>query len=236
MTKRKQVAKAAAGAVSIRSKRWSAYAVAGVSMAATASSADGAIVYVVVNETVANSTGGITTVDRPLIGASILSFSHTDIGGGFGGASVAISGASSAGVVGYDVGPAPALRYASMVAENTFLSTLTFLNANGLARDLAYGVGGQFTAVGPGFIGFQFDAGGGAGTQLGWARVTMNGEPAGNTFTWDSFAYTTAGESLFVGQITAIPEPGSLGVLALGAVGVAAVRRRRKKATEKTTA
>jgi hypothetical protein len=236
MKNRKLSAQSTERAVTVRSKRWGAYAVAGVSLAATASSADGAIIFEVVNEVVANNSGGITTVERPMIGSSVLTFSHTDVGGAFGIASVAINNADSAGVVGFDVGSAPPLRYASMVTEGTLLSTLTFLDANGLARDLAYAVAGEFAVAGPAYIGFQFDAGGGAGVQLGWALVTMNGEANLNTFTWDSFAYTTAGEALRVGQISAIPEPGSLGVLALGAVGVAAIRRRRKLAVEATTA
>ena len=57
-------------------------------------------------------------------------------------------------------------------------------------------------------------------------RVTMDGGPS-HTLTVQEYAYADAGESIQVGQIDAIPEPCSLGLLALGAIGLAAQRRRR---------
>ena len=44
-----------------------------------------------------------------------------------------------------------------------------------------------------------------------------------------SYSYTTAGEALTVGQ-RAIPEPGALGLLALGGIGLATWRRKRNQA------
>jgi hypothetical protein len=78
-----------------------------------------------------------------------------------------------------------------------------------------------------GFIGFQFEDADN-NQQLGWVRVSA-GEGADGFMVLD-YAYTTAGEPLAAGQIAAaIPEPVGLGVLALGAVGVIASRRRRSE-------
>ena len=87
-----------------------------------------------------------------------------------------------------------------------------------LAAGNAYG---QWRGAGTGFLGFEFNNGG--GMQYGWARVTMDGAP-GNTFTVVDYAYGGIGEMISAGQV---PEPGSLGLLALGGAGLIAWRQRR---------
>lgn len=88
---------------------------------------------------------------------------------------------------------------------------------------------------GIGFIGFRFNHG--AGVQYGWARITMKGDRAKNFILLD-YAYADPGERLTAGQTLEgpssdeqAPDQGSLGGLALGAVGLLAWRKSRKSLT-----
>ncbi|MHB8971577.1 MAG: PEP-CTERM sorting domain-containing protein [Pirellulaceae bacterium] len=83
-----------------------------------------------------------------------------------------------------------------------------------------------FSVPGEGFIGFSFDAGNG-GTQYGWLQVNMEGGPH-NAFSILDYAYAGVDEGILVGQTSAVPEPGSLGLLATGAIGLLLWRRKRR--------
>jgi len=84
----------------------------------------------------------------------------------------------------------------------------------------------HWTMAGTAFIGFRFNAGG--GMEFGWARITMDGAP-GNSFTVVDYAWGDPGTQIATGQI---PEPGSLALLAIGAVGLLAWRKQRSKTAE----
>jgi hypothetical protein len=72
------------------------------------------------------------------------------------------------------------------------------------------------------YIGFSFDAG--SGTQYGWVQVKMVGAPD-NAFTVVDYAYAGVDEPIHAGEV---PEPGSLGLLATGAIGLLLWRRKRR--------
>ena len=81
------------------------------------------------------------------------------------------------------------------------------------------------------FFGFSFaleeESGSGlaaGSTVYGWAEVGPLAPAEGKLLGW---AYEDSGEPIRVGQTSSIPEPNTLALLALGAAGVAAMRRRR---------
>ncbi|MEM7456298.1 MAG: PEP-CTERM sorting domain-containing protein [Planctomycetota bacterium] len=129
---------------------------------------------------------------------------------------IAIAGVSSRGYY-----------YGSNVPYGQNISTLGFLDGQNRA-DMAWGSGypeSQFVDRG-GYLAFRFDTG--AGTQYGWAEVSLIAGAPINEFTLERIAWGAPGESVFAGQVSPIPEAGSLGLLAFGAVGLSVWRRNRK--------
>ncbi len=98
--------------------------------------------------------------------------------------------------------------------------------------------GGRGGNRGIGFIGFRFNNG--AGVQYGWARI-MKQRGRAESFILLDYAYADPGERLRAGQTSEgilsgeqdeqAPDQGSLGGLALGAVGLLAWRKSRKSLT-----
>lgn len=240
----------------IPQSRWVAYASAGAATAlAGAGSAEAAIHYSgVLNAPFPAGSGVVQSFG--LDNGAILRFVNTATAGGTGGAALfRIQGAAVSNMfVGIAVGP---FRYPSNLAFGANIAAGPFaaFNANFFAT-LAYGGGyanSKFLAPGTGFIGFRFDNGG--GMEFGWARVTMAGDIAnegpghkaginslsakhlgtpgpntpGNSFTLVDYAWGDVGSPITAGQV---PEPGSLGLLAIGAAGLLAWRKRRAKVAE----
>lgn len=220
----------------VPAKRWLAYLAAGASLSSLANEADAAVVHVVANQDLDGfaAAGGQDVYSHGLSNPALLSFLHVDLNDGFGSGNAlfAITGATLASVAGVNVGTEQSpIIYVNNLNVGAVLSQLTsFVSFGGVAADLAYGnIGGNFQSAGEGLLGFRFDVGN--GFQYGWARVLMDGA-AGNTFRVVDFAYLTTdggGGGFAAGDLTAVPEPASLGLLAFGAAGVAAMRRRKKE-------
>lgn len=83
-----------------------------------------------------------------------------------------------------------------------------------------------------GYLGVQFT--GSSGTVYGWIGYTgtigVNGDSLPSDGTITGFAYETTGAAINAGDMGAVPEPSTLGMLAAGAAGLAFMRSRRKKA------
>ena len=102
----------------------------------------------------------------------------------------------------------------------------------------SYNPGNVYGAFTPGnnsgYVGIEFLTGGGE-TVFGWIGVTVNGDVTNADFDNATIeirgaAYATGGMQITAGQTGAIPEPSSLGLLALGAAGLATRRQKNKKA------
>jgi len=90
----------------------------------------------------------------------------------------------------------------------------------------------QFQLGTPGYIGFSFQDGVGGSTYYGWMNVDLSNTGSGTII---SYAYdTTPNTGIQAGQITAVPEPGSMFIV-LGCVGCAMLRRRRVSLHPKNT-
>ena len=209
--------------VNVSKKRWAAYAAAGVAATiAGTQSAEADITHVVVGPgagdiTIAGGTySGTLGTAGTLLAAVLNAGTSASI---LGNAIVAVIGGS---VAGYQSGAYP---YASNVAFGANISTANFGIGTSTATMAYASSGGQFLNTG-GFVAFRFNG----ETQYGWARFSLlNGAPL-NQYILEEYAYGMVGEVVTVGQTTSIPEPTSLGLLALGAVGVMANRRRKQKA------
>ena len=96
---------------------------------------------------------------------------------------------------------------------------------------------GEFANPASGFVGFRFNTG--MGTQYGWARIKTRDI---NNHTHDvirDYAWGDVGDSIRTGQksssgdmVDTVTDSGSVGLLALGAAGLVAWRKRRELATQ----
>jgi hypothetical protein len=88
----------------------------------------------------------------------------------------------------------------------------------------------RWNGTGTDCVGFRFNNG--SGLQYGWARVRMDGPASRFSFTVLDYGWADPGEPIKAGQRNSsemvIPDEGSLGGLALGAIGIALWRQRRK--------
>jgi hypothetical protein len=220
----------------LTTKRWAAYAAAGAAGAVAAlgpQAADAEITVVDVGTTLldANQGDGYFDIFGPYtFGAAGASFvfqqAFNETGTNVG--QLVTIGNGNFTFIGFGAGP---YFYPSNLAYGTPLSAGNFGVGAGNRGDMAWGAGytnSQWLAAGTGYLGFRFDLGG--GTQYGWAEVTVDGAP-GNSGTFVRYGWGAVGDTVFAGQgPSVVPEPGSLGMLALGSIGLMSWRRKRSAA------
>jgi hypothetical protein len=229
---------------SIAKTRWTAYAAAGAATALGGShSAQAAIHYSgLLNERFPGHEDKSYRVSLDQTGDSIYfarreaTFSGTDM------ALFKIYGLVSASFIGYfvDTGSSAYGLYVSKLRFGRNISTghFTFRDKGILAQGDFRGGFQQWGHPGTGYVGFRFNNG--AGIQYGWARVRMAGRPE-NAFKVSDFAYADPGEPITAGQTQSAPDTpdeGSLGWLAVGALGLLAWRKIRfeDRSLDKATA
>lgn len=218
----------------IPAARWLAYATAGAATAvACVPCAKADIHHVDVNQPMngfGNNPGNYIVRQYQLEPGAYLNFLHATNStgtGGFAGFYFGTNGALSAQFIGVagTFGGNP-YHYVGKLNFGANISLGNFLpNVVGKYNPLATGGGypnSQWTSIGSGYIGFRFDLGN--GVQYGWAQLNMTTGPRLNAYTIIDYAYADPGETLVAGQV---PEPGSLGLLAFGAVGLLLWRQKR---------
>ncbi len=225
--------------------RWAGYAAAGAAAFGAGEVADAAIVHSgVLNIDLAGAAGNIdldgdgvndiflsnpvnsaTTIgggSYPVAGAGFVAQGNNIVGTGTTATTVANSNAGIAGFTG-----AFGYPYAYNIPVGAAIDgALSFLPAGTLAFVSYANNGGssQFAVQGQqGIIGVEFDIGG--NTHYGWIRVENRTGVPTHLFTLVDFAYEDQPNTAI--NAGAIPEPGSLGLLALGATGLLGWRRRR---------
>ena len=226
--------------------RWVAYATAGAATALVGSnSAEAAIHY-----------SGLVVEKFPPHSNKIKSFQLDQPGDHFvlshfaqtfwGEAGFRMNGIASAGFRGYisyssssSINVASKLHFGQRISAGSFISAPSGYIS---ARMVSLYSHGPWADPGMGFIGFKFNSG--AGIQYGWARVRIaNSKFNGlKPFKLLDYAYADPGEAIGAGQGIPRagedgqdmsdeqgPDEGSLGWLAVGAVGLLAWRKRRSR-------
>ena len=131
------------------------------------------------------------------------------------------------------------IKYVSKLSFGQKISVGHFQYGGGVMAITGGGGFAQWNDPGVGFVGFRFNSG--AGDQYGWARVRMGGNEKNNGFKLIDYAYADPGEAIRAGEGIPCgedgqdmsdeqgPDEGSLGGLALGAVGLLAWRKSRSQ-------
>ena len=220
---------------SIADTRWASYAAAGAATAlAGSNSAEGAIHYsgrldvLFSCQSQSCRTTHTFQLDQPgdsfVLAHYVNSYHH-------GPAYFGIGGIASAAFRGRQ-GQLSIRHYVSRLSSGERVSRGPFSLAGFGLLVYSGGDHSQWKNGGYGSIGFSFNNG--AGVQYGWARIRITGSRRDSIFWLVDYAYADVGEPIRAGQTSSgeqAPDQGSLGWLALGAVGLLAWRKSRKSLT-----
>jgi MYXO-CTERM domain-containing protein len=226
--------------VSLSETRWLAYATAGVASAfGLSSSAEAEIHY---SGDVSVKLTGNAQATLPLSNDASLVFNNRFWSTFLETFTLMIEGAiSGSGRKAYGVGTfifLSNLPARENVAAGNF-SSIAGNPGHGVLVSNSYD--GQFAPNwGPvrGFIGFRFNVGN--GMQYGWARISTRNDSQGRLHDLiKDYAWGDPGDRIRTGQksssgdmVDTVTDSGSIGLLALGAAGLIAWRRRREQATQ----
>ena len=227
--------------------KWKTYTAAGAAAAAAGlvGNAQAAITFLDFNDTVVTDTavGDLTWADFSVnfngdaqadILVSYRAFSATT-----GTANVFPAPGATSGVVGFisaNFNYPSRLPVGASIGPSAAFIAVTPTAPQGGRGDMAWGPGyslsqwvaGVADPPATGFLGVRFLIG--ANTHFGWVRVTA--APGSHQVTVHDAAFETTPDTGIVAGATGIPEPGGLGLLALGGAGLTAMRRRRKLSAE----
>jgi MYXO-CTERM domain-containing protein len=222
--------------IKIPSSRWLAYAGAGAATALGGVNPADAEIHYSGHVDVTFRHDDTKTVQFSIEPGAFLLFRHdNDFSDGLGAAFFHAEGQQAGAFVGYFVGFEYAYVSRIKGGGNRYISQGYFIADKGgyyFGTMVNGGQGrGAWKKQGTDFIGFRFDNG--AGPQYGWVRVHMDGQHANFAFKVLDYAWADPGEPIKPGQRSSsssqVPNEGSLGLLALGAAGVATWRRRRQE-------
>ena len=229
--------------VSLSETRWLAYATAGVAGAfGLSSSAEAEIHY---SGDVSIKLTGNARARLPLSNGASLVFENIDPGSTFWqDFDFLMKGVISGSARGYFHTGSFGRNFLSNLPSRVNVSAGEFLPVTG---NPSFGVlisdwsDGAFSPIGGwprGFVGFRFNTGNGA--QYGWARIQTKNDS--NNHIHDvikDYAWGDVGDRIRTGQkssagnmVDTVTESGSVGLLALGAAGLVAWRKRREQATQ----
>jgi MYXO-CTERM domain-containing protein len=221
--------------ITIPSARWLAYAGAGAATSLTGISSADAEIHYSGHIDFTFQHNDTKTVQFSIEPGAFLAFRHdSDFSGDVGAAFFHAEGQQSGAFVGYFIGFEYAYVSRIKGGGNRYISQGYFIADKGgyyfgtMAK--AGGKGGAWKKRGTDFVGFRFNNG--AGVQYGWARVRTGGQNTNFSYTVMDFAWADPGEKIKPGQrsssLVETPDEGSLGLLAIGAAGLALWRERRK--------
>jgi hypothetical protein len=223
-------------AVTIPTRRWLAYASAGAATALTGASSVEAEIHYSGRVNVAfppdQNKSVALQLEEP--GNSIF-FAHTINGGSvdFFGAAGLQSGAFAGSYPGFEYAYVWRLKNRDRYVSRAHFTNggFGFGTSGTMVRGDRSSQNWRWLGAGTDFVGFRFNNG--AGLQYGWARVRMDGAASRFSFTVLDYAWADPGEPIKAGQTSSSavvsPDEGLLGMLAIGAAGLALWRQRRKR-------